>query len=234
MASAYKKIAESIICDLKAGKYHETKKLPKEEELIQQYGVSRTTIRKSINILVNKGFVYQVQGSGIFVREAALQDYVSLENVKGLTRDFPTKQVEAKLLSLEVIDADEELAEAMQCEVGTKIYYLQRLRSVSGEKFALEYSYFNKDIIPYLSEEIIKSSIYSYIIDDLKLTIGFADKIITATKLSPNEAELLELELGDPALTLSSTVFLSNGTIFEVSKSVHHYKNAKLLKLATF
>ncbi|MGL5384101.1 MAG: GntR family transcriptional regulator [Tannerellaceae bacterium] len=234
MSSAYKEIAESIIRDLKAGKYHDTKKLPKEEELIQQYGVSRTTIRKSINILVNKGYVYQVQGSGIFVREAALQDYVSLENVKGLTRDFPTKTVHAKLLKLEIIEANKTLANEMQCEIGTKIYYLERLRSVDGKKFALEYSYFNKNIIPYLSEEIIKSSIYSYIIDDLKLTIGFADKIITADKLSPMEAELLELESGDPALMLKSTVFLSNGKIFEVSKSIHHYQNAKLLKLATF
>ena len=105
---------------------------------------------------------------------------------------------------------------------------------MNNEKFAIEYSYFNKDIIPYLSEEIAKKSIYSYIIDDLKLSIGFADKIIYADKLKENEHVLLGLENNDPALVIENTVFLSNGTIFEISKVVHNYKNTKLLKLANF
>ena len=69
MSSVYKKIANDIIKDLLSGKYSETKKLPKEEDLIQFYGVSRTTLRKSIAILVNKGYVYQVQGRVIFISE---------------------------------------------------------------------------------------------------------------------------------------------------------------------
>ncbi|MGL4623358.1 MAG: GntR family transcriptional regulator [Culicoidibacterales bacterium] len=234
MSSVYKKIANDIIKDLLSGKYSETKKLPKEEDLIQFYGVSRTTLRKSIAILVNKGYVYQVQGSGIFVRESALMDYVSLENVRGLTRDYPDKKVEAKMISLEIIEADAEIAQKMRCEVGTKVYYLKRLRTVNDQKFAVEYTYFNKDIIPYLNEEIVRSSIYSYIIDDLKLTIGFADKVIYADKLTQEQADQLGLETNEPGLILDSTVFLTNGTIFEVSKSVHHYEHAKLLKLATF
>lgn len=234
MSSVYKKIADDIIKDLLAGKYNETKKLPKEEDLIQFYGVSRTTLRKSIAILVNKGYVYQVQGSGIFIRESALMDYVSLENVRGLTRDYPDKKVEAQMISLEIIEADDTIAKKMRCEVGTKVYYLKRLRKVNDKHFAVEYTYFNKDIIPYLNEEIVRSSIYSYIIDDLKLTIGFADKVISADKLNQEQADLLGLQVNDPGLILNSTVFLTNGTIFEVSTSVHHYEYAKLLKLATF
>ncbi len=234
MSSVYKKIANDIIKDLLSGKYSETKKLPKEEDLIQFYGVSRTTLRKSIAILVNKGYVYQVQGSGIFIRESALMDYVSLENVRGLTRDYPDKKVEAQMISLEIIEANEKIAKKMRCEIGTKVYYLKRLRKVNDKPFAVEYTYFNKNIIPYLNEEIVRSSIYSYIIDDLKLTIGFADKVIFADKLNQEQAELLGLKTNDPALMLDSTVFLTNGTIFEISTSVHHYEHAKLLKLANF
>lgn len=234
MSSVYKKIADEIEKDLINGKYNETKKLPKEEDLISKYNVSRTTIRKSIGILVNKGYVYQVQGSGIFVREAALKDYLSLENLKGLTRDYPNKKVEAKPLEINLILADEELAKKMKCEINTKVYFLKRLRKVNGENFAIEYSYFNKDTIPYINEDIAKKSIYSYIIDDLKLSIGFADKIIYSEKLNEEDAKLLELETNDPALIIENTVFLNNGSIFEVSKVIHNYKNAKLLKLANF
>ena len=98
----------------------------------------------------------------------------------------------------------------------------------------MEYSYYNKDIIPYLNEDIAKSSIYSYILEDLKLNIGFADKVIYADKMDEETAEQLELDMSDPALVIENKVFLNNGDIFEVSKVIHNYKYAKLLKLATF
>ena len=234
MSTKYKQIVSELEADLLSGKYNEVKKLPREEDLIEKYQVSRTTIRKAIAMLVNKGYVYQVQGSGIFIREASLQDYVSLENLKGLTRDFPDKKIESKLINLMVINADEDLAKQMKCDVGTDIYFLERLRYVNEEPFAVEYTYLNKNVIPYMSEEIAHRSIYSFIINDLKLSIGFADKIIYADKLDSESAQLLQLSENDPTLVIENTVFLTNGTVFEVSKVVHNYKYAKLLKLANF
>lgn len=234
MSTKYKQIVSELEADLLSGKYNEVKKLPREEDLIEKYQVSRTTIRKAIAMLVNKGYVYQVQGSGIFIREASLQDYVSLENLKGLTRDFPDKKIESKLINLMVINADEDLAKQMKCDVGTDIYFLERLRYVNEELFAVEYTYLNKNVIPYMSEEIAHRSIYSFIINDLKLSIGFADKIIYADKLDSESAQLLQLSENDPTLVIENTVFLTNGTVFEVSKVIHNYKNTKLLKLANF
>ena len=122
----------------------------------------------------------------------------------------------------------------MKCDIGTNVYYVKRLRIIDGNTFSMEYSYYNKDIIPYLNEEIAKSSIYSYILDDLKLNIGFADKLIYADKMDEESAKYLGLAMDDPALVIDNTVFLNNGNIFEVSKVIHNYKHAKLLKLATF
>lgn len=133
-----------------------------------------------------------------------------------------------------VINADEDLAKQMKCDVGTDIYFLERLRYVNEEPFAVEYTYLNKNVIPYMSEEIAHRSIYSFIINDLKLSIGFADKIIYADKLDSESAQLLQLSENDPTLVIENTVFLTNGTVFEVSKVIHNYKNTKLLKLANF
>lgn len=234
MSTKYKEIVRDLENDLLSGKYNEMKKLPREEDLIEKYQVSRTTVRKAIAMLVNKGYVYQVQGSGIFIREASLKDYLSLENLKGLTRDFPNKKIESQLINLKVIEADEELARMMKCEKGIAVYFLERLRIVNGEPFALEYTYLNKDFIPYLNEDIVKSSIYNYITNDLKLSIGFADKIIYADKLTKESSKWLGLEENDPALVIENTVFLNSGSVFEVSKVIHNYKNTKLLKLANF
>ena len=52
--------------------------------------------------------------------------------------------------------------------------------------------------------------------------------------MDEESAKYLGLAMDDPALVIDNTVFLNNGNIFEVSKVIHNYKHAKLLKLATF
>ena len=234
MATKYKEIATEIEKDLLNGKYHINKKLPTEEEFINAYNVSRSTIRKAIAILVNRGYVYQVQGSGMFIREAALKEYVNLECLTGLTREFPNKEITNRVINIKVVKANEELAEHIECEINDDLYFVERVRYIDNKPFVIEYSYFKKSIVPYLNADIVNHSIYNYIINDLRQGIGFADKIIYAEKLSKEDAELLELEVNDPGLVIENTAFLNNGEIFEYAKSIHNYKYAKLLKLANF
>nr|WP_243240353.1 GntR family transcriptional regulator [Clostridium cibarium] len=154
--------------------------------------------------------------------------------MRGLTGDFPSKKITTKLLELRVEEASEEIAEKMRCAEGTNLYFVKRLRFLDEENFAVEYSYYNKDIVPYLNNEIVEKSIYEYIRKDLKLNIGFADKIIYCDKLDEEHSELLCLDEGDPATIIEDTVFLTNGLIFDISKVIYNYKMAKMLSLASY
>ena len=53
---------------------------------------------------------------------------------------------------------------------------------------ALERTYYNKEIVPYLGKEIAEGSIFNYLKDDLKISFGFDDKYLTAIKLSKEDA----------------------------------------------
>ncbi|WP_310938736.1 GntR family transcriptional regulator [Clostridium sp. SHJSY1] len=234
MAIKYKEIGNSIEERIISGVYKQSKKLPTEEELMREYMVSRNTIRKAISLLVDRGYLYQVQGSGIFIRQTSKDGFITLGNMRGLTGDFPSKKITTKLLELRVIEASEELAEKMRCVVGTNLYFVKRLRFLDDENFAVEYSYYNKDIVPYLNNEIVEKSIYEYILKDLKLNIGFADKMIYCDKLDNEHSELLCLDEGDPATIIEDTVFLTNGLIFDISKVIYNYKMAKMLSLANY
>ncbi|MDZ4441234.1 GntR family transcriptional regulator [Bacillus cereus] len=234
MSAKYKQIADVLEQNIRDGLFNETKKLPTEEALMNRFEVSRNTIRKVISQLVNRGYIFQVQGSGMFLRETSVKDYINLGSLRGLTKNLVSQNIETKVLELEVIDADEEIAKQMQCEAGTRLYFLKRLRIVDAKPFSIEVSYFKKDIIPYLNEEIALSSVYSYFIEDLRLNIGFADKVISCEKVNKENAQLLELNEGDPALLIENTVYLVNGTIFELSQSMFHYEKAKLLNRINF
>ncbi|PFD46216.1 GntR family transcriptional regulator [Bacillus cereus] len=234
MSAKYKQIADILEQNIRDGLFNETKKLPTEEALMNRFEVSRNTIRKVISQLVNRGYIFQVQGSGMFLRETSVTDYINLGSLRGLTKNLVSQNIETKVLELEIIDANEEIAERMQCEVGTRLYFLKRLRIVDGKPFSIEISYFKKDIIPYLNEEIALSSVYSYFIEDLRLNIGFADKVISCEKVNKENAQLLEINKGDPALLIENTVHLVNGTIFELSQSMFHYEKTKLLNRINF
>ncbi|MEB9938309.1 GntR family transcriptional regulator, partial [Bacillus cereus] len=207
MSAKYKQIADVLEQNIRDGLFNETKKLPTEEALMNRFEVSRNTIRKVISQLVNRGYIFQVQGSGMFLRETSVTDYINLGSLRGLTKNLVSQNIETKVLELEVIDADEEIAKQMQCEAGTRLYFLKRLRIVDAKPFSIEVSYFKKDIIPYLNEEIALSSVYSYFIEDLRLNIGFADKVISCEKVNKENAQFLELNEGDPALLIENTVY---------------------------
>jgi len=234
MAVKYKEIADRLESDIREGKFDQTKKLPTEDELIKQFEVSRNTIRKAITQLVNRGYIYQVQGSGMFLREESGTDYINLGSLRGLTKDLASKAIETKVLALEVMEADEVKAKQLRCEEGTKLYYIKRLRVVDDEPFSIEISYFKKDIVPYLNKDIATSSVYNYLIEDLKLNIGFADKVINCEKIDEADAKLLQVNPQDPALIVENTVCLTNGTIFELSQSIFHYQKAKILNRISF
>ncbi len=228
MATKYEIVTGKLMKDINNGVYDKERKLPTEDELMNIFNVSRNTIRKAIEILVNHGYVYQVQGSGIFLRDYQKDKCISLKQMNGLTKELQNKKIKSKVIEFSIIDADETLAEKFKCKLNTKLYHIKRVRYVNDEPFEVEESFYNKEIIPYLNEDICNSSIFNYITDDLKLNIGFADKMISCDILTDEECSLLDVEKGEPTLQVENTVFLNTGIIFDVSIERYNYRKIKL------
>ena len=233
METKYEMVVNILEKEMIEGKYNASRKLPTEEELMKKLNVSKNTIRKAIDILVSKGYIYRVQGSGIFLREFSKLGCADMRDMNGLTKQYSSEKLDSKVLEFALIEADEEIASSMKCNVSTKVYYVKRVRYLNGEPLEIEESYFNKDIIPYLNEEICSGSIFNYIRNDLKLKIGFADRIINCEKLDEKEAELLNLNKDDPTLVLNNVIFLSSGVVFDVSREKYNYSKMKIISLTS-
>lgn len=228
MKAKYKIVADTLEEEIRNGVYSENKKIPTEEEIGERFEVSRNTTRKAIDLLVQKGWVYQVQGSGVFIREMSEnENIVNIQHMNGLTKDFPDKKIETRVIDFKLIKADKEISKKMQCKIDTPIYFVNRVRLLEDEVYSIEYSYFNKDLILYLNEGIIEGSIYNYIREDLKLTIGLVDRLFYADYVSDKDAKLLGIEKNAPALVNENKAKLANGEIFDYSKSILHYKHIK-------
>jgi GntR family transcriptional regulator of arabinose operon len=66
----YKRIAEIIKRRIIKGKYTVAEKMPSENELLKEFKVSKHTLLKSLNALINQGYIVRRQGSGTFVAPA--------------------------------------------------------------------------------------------------------------------------------------------------------------------
>ncbi|NLL74584.1 MAG: GntR family transcriptional regulator [Erysipelothrix sp.] len=232
MSHKYINISQEIEEKILHGEYHAGGKLPTEEELTNHYGVSRNTIRKAVDNLTRKGYIMPVQGSGMFIRDVSIENAINLENFRGLSIDYPNSVIKTKILEFEEINASEAIAIIMKCDINTPLYYISRLRTIDDQQWVIEYSYYNRDYVPYLDEDIINTSIYSYIRNDLHKQIGYVDRIIEATPLSPRDAMLLGLNEGEPALVSTNKAMFRSGEIFDYSIDIHHYKHTRFLKLS--
>lgn len=72
------RIADCIMASISDGKWKPGTRLPSERELIELYGVSRSTIRKALASLTGQGVLYTVQGGGTYINESLPENY--LEN----------------------------------------------------------------------------------------------------------------------------------------------------------
>jgi DNA-binding GntR family transcriptional regulator len=67
MEKKYSIIYDALLRRIKRGTYPEENMIPTERELTQEFSVTRNTVRRAIEELINEGYLYRKPGSGAFV-----------------------------------------------------------------------------------------------------------------------------------------------------------------------
>lgn len=68
----YIQMADQLSEAIYRGDYKSGDKLPSENSLCQQFGVSRITVRQALNLLVQQDLAFSVHGKGTFVKTPAI------------------------------------------------------------------------------------------------------------------------------------------------------------------
>ena len=223
----YEQAAKRIEAFIKDEQLKQGDKLPIIDQLTEQFSVSKTTIIKALEVLEIKGLIYQVRGSGIFVRQSQRPGFINLTGAEGFANDLAGFDLKAEVLSLETIKADEKLQEVLKLSPDDEVYCLKRQRLIEGLPYCLEESYYAKRHVLYLNEEIARASVFTYLQEDLKLTFGFADIYFRISNLSKEHAPLLKQKENDATLLTESIYYLHNGEPFNYSVLRYHKDQAQ-------
>ena len=233
MASKYVEVYSDLAERIRSGVYPAGSRLPAENILIEEYGVSRDTLRKALALLEQDGFMQQTRG-----KEAlGLNHEKVVFPVSGLTSFQELALAEGyrtatHVARLETVRGNRELMKALDVTRDDEVWRLYRVREIEGERVILDKDFLNRKYVPELPEEAVQDSLYKYLEGQLGLRIGFAQKEITAARATEEDRRYLDLGRNDIIIRVSSYVYLENGALFQHTESRHRWDRFRFVDFA--
>lgn len=215
----YFQLQEVVRRDIESGKLKPGAQLPSEGELCRLYGVSNATVKRALSDLVHHHLLYRIRGKGTFVAEPKIQK--DPRRIQSFTEEMRTLGflVSSRVLEARVIPADAAIAVKLQVTEDEPVTLIRRLRHASDRPITLQSSYVPVTQCPNLLQEDLSGSLY-----DVMRRHGVrperAQEIYSAAALDHEEAELLGIKVGSPALRCERTTRDSNGQVIEFVESV--------------
>ncbi len=218
----YLQIADQLIKQINDGTLPAGSMLPTEIEQQEQFGVSRVTIRKSMEILVDKDLLYRVRGSGTYVKAAKAQH--NAFQLSGFYEEVSVqgKEPSSKLLAFELIESDLLIADKLGLSKGDEVYSVRRLRLIDDAPEILEHTFLPVSMFPDLSISAMRSSKYEYIEKTKGLKIKLASQSAKAEILTDPIAKELNVDEGYPVIRVDSVGELDDGRVFEYT--IHYFR----------
>lgn len=224
----YLRVAQEIYQNIEKNDLKHGDKLPTVKKLMEEYDASKSTIITALDLLNKNGIIYQVRGSGIFVRRVERKGYISLSNRGGVARELKEFDVENVIVKNELITPDDSIRYHLEItDPDTKVQYINRVTYINSQILVVEHSYYNNDLIPWISEESIKKSIFDYIMNELDIRINYSNKFFRIVKLNEENAKLMGQEKGDPTLMFEEYYYMNDGVPFDYSNMYYNHEVAQ-------
>src|SRR6201999_4250814 len=120
-STLYTRIEEAIATEIAQGEYRPGDQLPTEDALLQRFEVSRITVRRAIQNLVNRGLLEIRRGLGTFVLSPRIE--AELTKLTGFVEDMNAagRRATARVIGKGVVAASARVAERLQLAKGTKV-----------------------------------------------------------------------------------------------------------------
>ena len=195
-------------------------KLENEISLGHRLGLSRPTVRRAIQELVDKGLLVRRRGVGTQVVHGPVTRNVELTSLfEDLERS--AQKPTTTLLSRRVEAATPELAETLGIEVGSPTLHISRLRSAYGVPLAILDNVLPEPFVELTEDELVEHGLYQ-LLRARGVTMRVAKQRIGARAASREEERLLDLSGGAAVLTMSRVAFDAAGRAVEYGR--HCYR----------
>jgi DNA-binding GntR family transcriptional regulator len=194
-------------------------RLENEIDLAERLGISRPTMRRAMQHLVDRGMVVRRPGFGTQVVNPTVRRPIELTS---LFDDLAKtgRQPKTEVLSMNVIPADDAMSAALRIPPRSEVTAIERLRYANGEPLALMYNVIPAQIARFDVRDLEKRGLYE-ILRSASALPQTANEVIGARVATAAEARILGEKRGAPLLTMTRTAWNAAGQGIEYGSHVY-------------
>ena len=191
--------------------------LPPERDLAEMLGVSRITVRKAIDELVDDGLLIRKQGSGTFVSNRVEKNFAKLTS---FSEDMRARGREPRSVWMNraagTVTPEESLT--LRSSPGTPVFRFHRIRYADDAPMAIEYATVIASCLTSLDE--VESSLYEALERTGNRPVRALQRL-RAVLLTADQAKLLKAQEGEAGLLVARVGYLKDGRAVEYSQSYY-------------
>lgn len=201
-APLYQRVKQAIISQISNGAWKPNQRIPSENALVEELGVSRMTINRALRELASEGYLLRMQGVGTYVAE--LKVHTTIMEVHNIADEIAGRghKHTSKVIALNPVSASGQLARIFAVSPEDTLFHSLIVHYENAIPVQLEERWVNPAMAPdYLLQDYEKQTPYIYLNQASPLTSG--EHIIEAVAPTPEQCKLLSIKKHDPCLLIS-------------------------------
>jgi GntR family transcriptional regulator len=216
----YMKLKKMIEEAVSTGRLSHGDALPAERDIADAAAISRVTVRKAIDELVDQGLLVRRRGSGTFVVKPVPRMQQPLTRLTSFSEDMRRRGMVpgSRWLDRGLHYPTPEETMALGLGGEAQVARITRLRTANDMPIALERTSLPDDILP--NPDIVENSLY-LVLSERGIRPVRANQRISATLLTDEETELLGVPPGSAALRVQRIAYLPTGRVMEISTALY-------------
>lgn len=215
----YFQLAESLQANIENGNIPPGTLLGNEIRLADELGVSRPTIRKAIEFLVNRGLLVRRRGVGTQVVRAQVRRPLELTSLYE-DLDSAGKSPRTEVLSLSMVAAPSEVSASLRLDPTAEVIRIERLRYTEDDPIALMTNYLPPALVQVDADSLAEHGLYE-LMRGCGIHIHLAEQSIGARTATADEGRLLGERKGAALLTMTRLAFDLTGQPVEYGSHVY-------------
>ena len=190
-----------------------------EIDLAASLGLSRPTMRRAMQHLVDKGLVVRRRGIGTRVVQPKLRRSLELTSLhEDLARAGRTPTTD--VLSFEAVEAGDLVADRLEVPEGTVVHELVRLRRADGEPIARLINYLPERIVTFEANDLADHGLYE-LIRSQGIVLHSATQTLGARTATAAEARLMSEPRGAALVTAQRVTYDDHGQPVEYGTHIY-------------
>lgn len=204
----YSQLESILRKQIEHGEYNKGDFLPTEKMLMDQYEVSRVTVRQAMAALAQDGYIRCSRGIGTEVIYEKIDEH--MKSVISFTEEMKQHNItmETSYCQMEKIRPSTQVAMALQIPKTDMCYCLTRVRCVGGRPLVYTVTYLKEIVELPVDSQYYMESLYQYLREVHGIRIERGRDTLEATLPPPEVQQFLDIEAQMPVFKRVRQTFL--------------------------